>query len=449
MATKPTSLPSWATSTGSTIVGSLVATSAVFQNTVTQGGANYGQIKFTFSGSPSFASVIVGHKLTISGMAQILNNFSNAYIYAVDNTAKTIDVLLTSRLDATADETGASGTGTVTDAGAIIQEPTTAKKAQGFLTPQLPNDGSMNWFNNLVYQWCNYLDGFVSGAIEINQAHTFVVGDVVYVNSGTWADAQGNAIATSTNCYLVIEVTDSSNFTVAKEGRRTWTAHGLTANTTYYLDPDTAAGLVATKPIGNTSRPLGYYLPVLRVVDSNTVDLVIPVEPVFNPVYAEYISTSDGTDLDRTFTNLSSQNVGGIIDVSLTCKEGTGTVSSVTFTLGGIPSSTAYDDIQFLSTPLAKSGTSNTDEYTIARTTTSSGVMSSNFTLQMSNSIVFVHGSSINSNEEINVFAGNIVMPADLTDITNFDIYDIGASNDTVLEDGDFIRLMIRQMPVA
>jgi hypothetical protein len=158
MATKPTSLPTWATSTGSTIVGSLVATSAVFQNTVTQGGANYGQIKFTFSGSPSFASVIVGHKLTISGMAQTLNNFSNAYIYAVDDTADTIDVLLTSRTDATADETGATGAGTVTDAGAIIQEPTTAKKAQGFLTPQAPSDGGMNWFNNLVYQWLYFIN---------------------------------------------------------------------------------------------------------------------------------------------------------------------------------------------------------------------------------------------------------------------------------------------------
>ena len=64
----------WATDTGSAIVGSLVPTSAEYQSTIIQSGVTYGLIKYSFSGTPVLSGVLVGHQLTVAGFANAENN---------------------------------------------------------------------------------------------------------------------------------------------------------------------------------------------------------------------------------------------------------------------------------------------------------------------------------------------------------------------------------------
>lgn len=149
------SMINWADSTGSTVVGSLTATAAEWVENYTTGGVKYGKIKYTFSGSPDLSGVLPGHYLTVSSMAQTLNN-GTFYIVAADNTAGTITIRQTSRTDATLDETGATGSASVIDAGALIQEPSAAKKAQGFIPGEMVPAQWLNWWMNLVGKWIDY-----------------------------------------------------------------------------------------------------------------------------------------------------------------------------------------------------------------------------------------------------------------------------------------------------
>lgn len=453
MATKPTSLPVWATSTGSTIISGLTATGATFISTVTR-GAVYGRIRYTFSGSPSFASVLVGYKLTITGMTDALNNITNAEIYSVDDSADTIDILITSRLDATADETGASGTGTVTDAGALIQVPSSARQSLGHLAPQLPGDGYENWYKNLVYQWCNYLNDFVAGAIDVTQAsHGFAAGDAVYESSGTWAKAQGNARATADNVYLVTSVTDTNNFTVARDGRRniTKTSHGYSVNDMLYLDPDTPAGLVNTKPIGNTSRSLGYYVPIGKVsavadVNNFTINLAIPVEPVFNQIYARYKPTSPSSAV--VSFNIDIDNVGSHIDI-----RGSVTGDGAGHTNVYLTYNSVYNYDTFLGY-VSTVGSSSSASWTTNTSGSASEIIiadernSDNRDLTFSGSFTkggnfcMYNGMSMTSYPDAFLFCGQGVAE-------NVTTLKIGLNNTIFNGANDYIDLIIHQMPVS
>lgn len=138
----------WASSTGSTVVSSLVATAAEWLENYTTGGVEYGKIVYQFNAA-NLSGVLPGHYLTVSGFGNALNN-GTFYIVAVDDTANTITIRNTSRTDATADQTGATGAGTVTDAGALKQAPSAAKFLQGFIPGEKVAAQTLNYLFNLI-----------------------------------------------------------------------------------------------------------------------------------------------------------------------------------------------------------------------------------------------------------------------------------------------------------
>lgn len=154
--TVPTDLEIWASDNGSAIVGSLVATAAQWQSNITIGGATYGIIRFSFSGSPNLSSVLQGHALTITGMANDSNNGENMEVYAANNTNDTIDVLMPERTSNSDDETGATGSGSVTSSGARRKKPSSAKLGLGFKMPEKISDGHLNWLFNRCTEWIDY-----------------------------------------------------------------------------------------------------------------------------------------------------------------------------------------------------------------------------------------------------------------------------------------------------
>lgn len=175
----------WATqASGSTIVGSLTATAAEYQGQITIGTVTYGLIKYTFSGSPTLSSVIAGHRLTITGMINSLNNASGMIVYSADDSADTITVRSTVRTDATANETGASGTGTVTTAGAAVQKPSDSYIEQGFAAPGKPSDAYWNW---VVSQMASIVQSVDSRASNIYAGPS-------QISSSSYADLDGAGV---------------------------------------------------------------------------------------------------------------------------------------------------------------------------------------------------------------------------------------------------------------
>lgn len=92
-------------------------------------------------------------------------------------------------------------------------------------------------------------------------------------NSG-WVAAQGNTIANATNVWTVV-AKDGDDYTVCKAGRVTIPSHGLgSVGQLMYLSATAAGGLTSTKPVGTNSNFLGFFLPVIQVVDANTIDVL-------------------------------------------------------------------------------------------------------------------------------------------------------------------------------
>ena len=147
----------WATSTGNTIiVASLTPTAAEYDGAIVQASVSYGLIKVSFSGAPDLSSVLTGHRLTIAGFTNADNN-GTFVIYEANNTDKTITYLSTIRTSNSLDETGISGTGSVSDSAAIISEPSAAKRAQGWIDGEKPSAARFNaLFNDLYTQVASF-----------------------------------------------------------------------------------------------------------------------------------------------------------------------------------------------------------------------------------------------------------------------------------------------------
>lgn len=210
MPTEPTSYPEWATATGTTIIGSLNVDNINWQSGNT--------VRYTFSGSPDLSGVSPLDSLVITGATNILNDGSYI-ISAVNNASDWIEVTNTAITDATNDESGSPATGTATTAGAVITEPTTAKKQQGWRSPEKPPDGYFNWYMKLVYQWIEFFNE--GGASAITQYDTLA--DLIAVDTGTLVDLTLHMVKD----YGVYKLDKSS----------TDTADGQ-----YILDPTTGSG---------------------------------------------------------------------------------------------------------------------------------------------------------------------------------------------------------------
>lgn len=127
-------------------------------------------------------------------------------------------------------------------------------------------------------------------------SHGFVVGTQIRPTSSGWVRAQGNTIANASNVWTTVSV-NGDDFTAVKEGRVYLPSHGLgSANTLLYLSPGNAplpGALVSTKPVGTNTVPLGFYLPVIWIEDSNYIHVLGKPYPEIDPVLAIFQPSSD------------------------------------------------------------------------------------------------------------------------------------------------------------
>lgn len=156
MPTKPTTLPIWATNTGSNVVTGLAIDNINWQT------GTVSTVRYTFTGSPDLSSVIVGHQLVASGCTDDTHN-GTFEITAVNNASDWIDVTNAAVTDATLDETSSPGTAIAKTGTALIQAPTSSKQTMGWLNDERPPAGYFNWLTNLAYSWFNWLDSWSTG----------------------------------------------------------------------------------------------------------------------------------------------------------------------------------------------------------------------------------------------------------------------------------------------
>jgi hypothetical protein len=119
------------------------------------------------------------------------------------------------------------------------------------------------------------LDAKLPISIQVNQVgHSFVVGDTVYNDGGTWTKSQSNDQDTLTQ-GVVSEVADVDNFSVVYVGPVTYEApHGYTIGDYLFTGGVTAGLLTETEPTGLTQ----FSDPVAVVLDANTI-FVLPWRP--------------------------------------------------------------------------------------------------------------------------------------------------------------------------
>jgi hypothetical protein len=87
-----------------------------------------------------------------------------------------------------------------------------------------------------------------TGTLVNQVAHGFIVRDVLRATAAGWVLALGDALANSADA-IVVAVIDPDNFIVSRSGLVQEIAHGLTANTPYFLS-NTIAGAVQTAKSG-------------------------------------------------------------------------------------------------------------------------------------------------------------------------------------------------------
>lgn len=153
-----------------------------------------------------------------------------------------------------------------------------------------------------------------NGPQKFTQAsHGFAAKDMIRENgSGSWVKAQGDTIVKSTGTWMVMSVS-GNDFIAVKSGRVTVAGHGLTAGSLYYLSAGTSGLLTTTKPVGDTTTPLGFFLPAVYVESSSVLHVLGQQYPTINRTLAEYINTSGSNISDIDFANLSLLSCGGSV----------------------------------------------------------------------------------------------------------------------------------------
>lgn len=490
---KPSEVPVFANGAGSTVFTG-TATAAQYQGNVTISGCLYGIIRYTFSGSPDLSVVSASQKLNVTtGFTNTENKVTGGTIYAVNNTSDYLDVLSTERYDISLDETGVSATGTtVTTTGARRIKPSAAKILQGIFSPEKISDALLNWLFYYLGQWINminenYPDGFmiqgrltqgagisitdngdntyliandggVSTGTVTQAAHGFVAKDQIRWTAGAWAKAQGNSIAGCTDVWTVISRT-TDTFVAVKSGRVTITGHGLTTNTLYYLSASSAGALTSTKPVGSTTAPLGYYLPCVYVETANVLHILGQAEPTFNPVYAEYIASTTVGLSSLSFTGISLNNISDSLRIKMTARSIASSLARPRIKFSGI--STYHYNTQWTdsgaSYAWAADAASSTSYIQIGRGATTSdarnahlfeGTLARGWDDDSDGSADYnrwaYRGTHTMARSGVPIITQNGGSAYDGTNITNVDF---SSSSGIELRAGNYIRLIIDQMP--
>lgn len=148
-------------------------------------------------------------------------------------------------------------------------------------------------------------------ALFTQASHGFAAKDMIRHNGTDWVKAQGDTIVKCTGTWFVLSV-NGNDFVAVKSGRVTLASHGLTTGSLYYLSAGTAGLLTTTKPVGDTTTPLGFFLPAVYVESSSVLHVLGQQYPSFNPVLAHYVNTGFNADT-VTFSNLDLVSYGGSV----------------------------------------------------------------------------------------------------------------------------------------
>lgn len=115
-----------------------------------------------------------------------------------------------------------------------------------------------------VFEGYNEVSGWSSigggGTIDrVTQAgHSFVLGDILYLNSSTYTKARADAANTAEVVGMVSRVIDANTFELTLSGEVTGLS-GLTTGEVYFLSASTAGAVTITEPsiVGQISLPVG------------------------------------------------------------------------------------------------------------------------------------------------------------------------------------------------
>jgi len=155
--------------------------------------------------------------------------------------------------------------------------------------PSSPLDGQMSYNattnkfrfrENGVWKELGAGGGGSGEAIEkqfTQNAHGFVVGDILRRTLGSYVKAQANSAANAEVVGIVSEVVDIDNFKIVTHGYITGLV-GLTDGSAYFLSNITPGLITNTEPVssGSISKPIG-------VAVSSTVLLMIIQRGYVNP----------------------------------------------------------------------------------------------------------------------------------------------------------------------
>ncbi len=189
--------------------------------------------------------------------------------------------------------------------------------------------------------------------VFVNQSsHGFSALNTIRDNGTNWVKAQANTEDACVDTWVVSTVIDANNFAAVKIGRVTVASHGLTPGTLYYLSAASAGAITATKPVGSTTVPLGFYLPVIYAVDANTIDVLGQARATYNPLLAEYVVGGSNVDSGVTFSNLAIASMGKSVQFVYAAggAPSSGTNKEINIRINGVSSGAgAYESRLFFS----------------------------------------------------------------------------------------------------
>lgn len=173
--------------------------------------------------------------------------------------------------------------------------------------------------------------------------HSFVVGDVLYLNGSTYAKAKADAANTAEVVGMVSRVIDSDTFEITLSGEVSGLS-GLTVGEVYFLSAATAGAVSSTEPsvVGQVSLPVG-------VANSTTSMYVQPKRGILIGATNVRTQISLANNATTTVQDVSSYEAGelsGWVSIAATtslkfyvaaqfAKNGAGTDYNISFQTSG------------------------------------------------------------------------------------------------------------------
>lgn len=180
---KPSIVPTWATNTTTNILTSLDVNNITYLGLTSP--FNLPTVRYSFSGSPNLSTVLIGHSLKVVGSTNLIND-GQFKITNVNVASFYVDVINGARFDSNLDETSSPAVADVTTLSPELQEPSNAKKGQGFIAGEKPSASYFNFQFYWIGKWLDWINTAFSGFVtETNTITTLRAVNVADVGNGS------------------------------------------------------------------------------------------------------------------------------------------------------------------------------------------------------------------------------------------------------------------------